>query len=266
MNIELEIIDISLLQAFKESVNYNIDNVLKKIKEEDIPVDYFQFYNSISSVYSSRIEGEEIDFDSFFKHKFMNVKYKPDYTKKADDLVKAYEFAFDNELNLDNVLKSHSILTDNLLPKSHRGIIRNNPMFVLNSDDRIEYVASEPKIVKQELNKLFSDIEKLRIEELSTSETLFFASFIHLVFVKIHPFQDGNGRTARLIEKWFLFDKLGDKAVSIGLEKNYYNYLSDYYSNIKKIGLEYDELDYSKSLDFLQMTLKGLANQGQTTK
>ena len=258
MNIEFEIIDISLLPAFKESVNYNIDNVLKKIKEENTPVDYFQFYNSISSVYSSRIEGEEIDFDSFFKHKFMNVKYKPDYTKKADDLVKAYEFAFDNELNLDNVLKSHSILTDNLLPKSQRGIIRNNAMFVLNSDDRIEYVASDPKIVKQELNKLFSDIEKLRIEKLSTSETLFFASFIHLVFVKIHPFQDGNGRAARLIEKWFLFDKLGDKAVSIGLEKNYYNYLSDYYSNIKKIGLEYDELDYSKSLDFLQMTLKGL--------
>ena len=259
MNIELKIVDISLLQAFKESVNYNIDNVLKKIKEEDTPVDYFQFYNSISSVYSSRIEGEEIDFDSFFKHKFMNVKYKPDYTKKADDLVKAYEFAFDNELNLDNVLKSHSILTDNLLPKSHRGIIRNNPMFVLNSDDRIEYVASEPKIVKQELNKLFSDIEKLRIEKLSTSETLFFASFIHLAFVKIHPFQDGNGRTARLIEKWFLFDKLGDKAVSIGLEKNYYNYLSDYYGNIKKISLEYDDLDYSKSLDFLQMTLKGIS-------
>ena len=244
MNIEFEIIDISLLQAFKELVNFNIDNVLKNIKEENIPVDYFQFYNSISSVYSSKIEGEEIDFDSFFKHKFMNVKYKPDYTKKADDLVKAYEFAFDNELNIDNVLKSHSILTDNLLPKSQQGIIRNNPMFVLNSDDRIEYVASEPKIVKQELNKLFSDIEKLRIEKLSTSETLFFASFIHLAFVKIHPFQDGNGRAARLIEKWFLFDKLGDKAVPIGLEKNYYTNLSDYYSNIQKIGLEYDELEY----------------------
>ena len=89
MNIELEIIDISLLQKYKESVNYNIDNVLNKLREENIPVDYFQFYNSISSVYSSKIEGEEIDYDSFFKHKFLNIEYKPDYTRKADDLVRA---------------------------------------------------------------------------------------------------------------------------------------------------------------------------------
>ncbi|MBL0098191.1 MAG: Fic family protein [Bacteroidetes bacterium] len=34
---------------------------------------------------------------------------------------------------------------------------------------------------------------------------------IHLVFVKIHPLNDGNGRSARLIEKWFLAQKLGKK-------------------------------------------------------
>lgn len=261
MNIELDIIDTSLLKEFKESVDFDIDNVLKKIKEENIPVNYFQFYNSISSVYSSKIEGEDIDFDSFFKYKFMNVKYKPDYTQKADDLVKAYEFAFRNKLNLNNVLEAHAILSDNLLPKSQRGLIRNNPMFVLNNDDRIEYVAAEPSIAKHELDRLFSDIDKLRQEKLSSNEILFFASSIHLIFVKIHPLQDGNGRTARLIEKWFLVEKLGDKGVAIGLEKNYFNNLTDYYKNIRKLGIEYEELDYSKSLDFLRMTLIGLLGQ-----
>lgn len=48
-----------------------------------MPVDYFQFYKSVSSVYSSKIEGEDIDFDSFFKHKFLKVKFKPDYTRKS---------------------------------------------------------------------------------------------------------------------------------------------------------------------------------------
>ena len=134
---------------------------------------------------------------------------------------------------------------------------------VLNNEDRIEYVAAEPSIVKQELNKLFFDIEKLRRTNLNTIETMFFASFIHLVFVKIHPLQDGNGRMARLIEKWFLFEKLGDKGVPIGLEKNYYNNLSDYYRNIKKLGVEYVDLDYSKSLDFLKMTINGLITQGE---
>ena len=264
MDIKLNIIKTDLLKDFKKSVNYDIDSILSQIKEEKIPVDYFHFYTSIASVYSSKIEGEDIDFDSFFKHKFMNIKYKPDYTKKTDDLVKAYEFAFENKLNLDNVLKSHTILSNNLLPKSQRGLIRNNPMFVLNNEDRIEYVAAEPNIVKQELDKLFSDIDKLQRTNLNTIETMFFASFIHLVFVKIHPLQDGNGRTARLIEKWFLVEKLGDKGVSIGLEKNYYKNLVDYYKNLKKLGFEYVDLDYSKSLDFLKMTINGLIAQIET--
>ena len=45
---------------------------------------------------------------------------------------------------------------------------------------------------------------------------------IHLLFVKIHPWNDGNGRSARLIEKWFIAQKLGDKAWFIQSEKNYY--------------------------------------------
>jgi len=39
--------------------------------------------------------------------------------------------------------------------------------------------------------------------EVLTDSELFFAALIHLVFVKIHPFDDGNGRAARLLEKWF---------------------------------------------------------------
>ena len=92
-------------------------------------------------------------------------------------------------------------------------------MFVLNEEDRIEYVACEPNEVKEEWNKLFRDIKKLRKADLNTNEVFYYASLIHLVFLKIHPLQDGNGRTARLIEKWFLREKLGDDAISIELEK-----------------------------------------------
>jgi len=157
-----------------------------------------------------------------------------------------------------NVKKAHSILSSNLLPQSQQGLIRTNPMFVINSNDQIEYVAASPDIVKKELEKLFHDIKILQSKEINSFEIFYYASLIHLVFVKIHPFQDGNGRTARLIEKWFLLEKLGEKATSIQLEKNYYKKLKDHYNNIKKLGLEYDELDYKKSLDFLLMTVQSL--------
>ena len=226
-----------------------------------MPVDYFQFYKSVSAVYSSKIEGEDIDFDSYFKHRFLKVKFKPDYTRKADDLYSAYDFIDNHKLTFENVQKAHSLLSRNLLPKSQQGKVRNNPMFVINSNDKIEYVAAGPGIVKSEIDKLFNDIDLLQRSDLNPFEIFYYASLIHLAFVKIHPFQDGNGRTARLIEKWFLIEKIGQKATSVQLEKNYYKELNDYYENIRKIGLEYEDLDYSKSLDFLLMTIKGIDNQ-----
>jgi len=77
-------------------------------------------------------------------------------------------------------------------------------MFVINNNDQIEYVATSPDQVNTELEKLFQYIESLQEKELNSYEIFYYASMIHLVFVKIHPFQDGNGRTARLLEKWFL--------------------------------------------------------------
>lgn len=258
---DFKILTDKLLDNYIKAVNESPFDKIDKIKKLDMPVDYFQFYKSVSSVYSSKIEGEDIDFDSYFKHKFLKVKFKPDYTQKADDLYTAYDFIENNALTLENVKKAHAILSKNLLPKSQQGVIRDNPMFVINSDDKIEYVAASPKIVEKELAKLFYDIALLQQINLNPFQIFYYASLVHLVFVKIHPFQDGNGRTARLIEKWFLIEKIGKKATAIQLEKNYYKRLKDYYANIRKIGLEYKDLDYSKCLNFLLMTVKGLDNQ-----
>jgi len=253
-----EILTSELLVEFTMQVKESPIHKLNRIPKLELPVDYFQFYKSVSSVYSSKIEGEDIDFDSFFKHKFMNVQFQAVYTKKADDLYSAYDFIDSNKLNLENVIKAHALLSANLLPKSQQRLIRTNPMFVINSEDQIEYVAASPEFVNRELKKLFNDIKTLQSKELNSYEIFYYASLIHLVFVKIHPFQDGNGRTARLIEKWFLLENIGEKANSIQLEKNYYKKLKDYYFNIKKLGLEYEELDYKKSLDFLLMTVQSL--------
>ena len=131
-------------------------------------------------------------------------------------------------------------------------------MFVMNEDNRIEYVACEPNLVKNEWNKLFRDIKKLKNQKLDIQEVFYFASLIHLVFLKIHPLQDGNGRTGRLLEKWFLKEKLGSLATSIELEKNYYLNKQNYYDNIRKLGMDYDTLDYSNALDFLLMTVESI--------
>jgi Fic family protein len=230
--------------------------------DSELSADTFSFYTSVSAVFSSKIEGEEMELDSFIKHKLMGVKFTPDHTQKIDDLYEAYQFAKQEPLNADTIKKAHTLLTTHILQKEQRGELRTGNMFVTTKDGKIEYVACAPGNVKAELGKLYNDISLLMSAKLTVDETFFFAAMIHLVFVKIHPFNDGNGRTARLLEKWFLAQKLGYKAWFIQSEKNYYANHQTYYHNIRLLGLEYELLDYAQALPFLLMLPEAVITPG----
>ncbi len=253
MEYQLKIIPVTLLDEYCKLVDDNLRSSFDKLRDAEISTDTFSFYTSVASVFSSKMEGEDIELDSYIKHKKYGVHFLPDYTRKIDDLYNAYTFAKSNELNQENVNAAHQLLTTHILSKHQRGKLRTQNMYVSTPDGKIEYVAAVPAGVKVEMGKLYADIETLLSLDMDIKQAFFFASMIHLIFVKIHPFNDGNGRTARLLEKWFLAQKLGFKAWFIQSEKNYYQQHQVYYNNLRMLGLEYQELDYSKALPFLLM-------------
>lgn len=65
MENDLKILTKKYLAQYKSSISEKPDILMQNMEKKKIQVDYFQFYNSVSSVYSSKIEGEDIDFDSF---------------------------------------------------------------------------------------------------------------------------------------------------------------------------------------------------------
>ncbi|MEO5581489.1 MAG: Fic family protein [Saprospiraceae bacterium] len=255
---KLNIISEDLLQNYKEHINNSTIEKFKRLEDSPLSISSFSFYSSVSAVYSSKIEGEDIELDSYVKHKRFGIEFKPDYTRKIDDLYSAYEFAQSNTLNAENINFALQLLTKNILPESKQGKIRTTNMHVTTPDGKIEYVAASPFVVAPELDKLFKDIGGLLQDDLSFEEVFFFAAMIHLIFVKIHPFDDGNGRTARLLEKWFIAEKLGKSSWYIESEKQYYQNHSLYYQHIRRLGLEYELLDYSKALPFLLMLPESL--------
>ena len=253
MKEHLQIIPTDLLETYLKQVPKTLQASFDALEDAEISTDTFSFYVSVSSVYSSKIEGEKIELDSYIKHKKFGIQFLPDYTKKIDDLYNAYAFAKSSELNPKKISEAHKLLSKHIVAKKWQGKFRNHNMYVTTPDGRIEYVAASPNEVEAEMEKFHNDIEILLKTKLSIEEVFFFASLIHLVFVKIHPWNDGNGRTARLLEKWFLAQKLGNKAWFIQSEKMYYNQHNNYYKNIRLLGLEYPDLDYKQSLSFLLM-------------
>jgi Fic family protein len=257
-NLALQIISTDLLEQYRNNFDKSIADNFEQLEDSTISIESFSFYTSVSAVFSSKIEGEDIDIDSFIKHKRFGVNYLPDYTQKIDDLYDAYSFAQQNNLTQSSFEWSHAMLTKNILQQKHQGKIRTGNMYVLTDDGRIEYVAASPNSLASEMGKLYADIETLLQANLSFEEIFFFASMLHLVFVKIHPFEDGNGRAGRLLEKWFLAAKLGAKAWYVQSEKHYYNNHQLYYNILRQLGLEYEELQYGIALPFLEMLPKSV--------
>lgn len=212
----------------------------------------FEYLTKSSAVYSSNIEGNSIDLNSYMNYELNKDKFKiGKEIEEIEDLIEAYEFAQKNNLNEENLLTCHKIFSETLLIKSKRGKYRIEQVGVFGKSG-LAYMAIEPEFVKQEMKTFFHDIEELISSGLSEKEVFYFASLIHLKFAHIHPFRDGNGRAARLLEKWFITEKLGRDYWKISTEEYYKLNQARYYETIN-LGVNYYELNYDKCLGFLEM-------------
>ncbi len=212
----------------------------------------FDYLTKSSAIYSSNIEGNSIDLNSFMNYELSKGKFKiGKEIEEIENLIIAYELAQKNDLTENNLLTCHKILSETLLIKSKRGKYRIEQVGVFGKLG-MAYLAVEPEFVEKEMKILFNDILELLDKSLTQQEVFYFASLIHLRFVHIHPFRDGNGRAARLLEKWFISKKLGKDFWKIPSEEHYKLNQKEYYNAIN-LGVNFYELDYDKCLSFLEL-------------
>ncbi len=218
----------------------------------------FEYYILASSLYSSKIEGNTLDVNSFFRQRIDKETLKNKDVQEIENLAKAYQLAATLTPNKLNFLKAHGLLAKTLLPAKERGKTRTYQVGIRDAETmKPVYMAVEPKFVNAELHKLFADISILLKRKLSYKEVFYYASMIHLWIAAIHPFEDGNGRAARLLEKWFLVSKLGEAAWSIQSEKYYWDHRPEYYQNIA-LGFNYYALHWDRCIPFLLMLSEAL--------
>lgn len=255
----MRIIDEKYFDRYNDLIGNQIENLCESFNYTEKVTDV-GYQTQASAVYSSNIEGNSIDLNSFMNYKLSQEKFKPQKEiQEIENLIAAYQFAQSNPLTEKNFLQCHQIFARTLVIKSKQGKYRNEKVGVFGQSGLV-YLAIEPEFVKSTMSDFFADLNILLKMDLPKSKVFYFASLIHLIFAHIHPFRDGNGRAARLLEKWFLSEKLGKEFWKLSSEKHYKEHQTEYYSNIN-LGVNFYELDYNKCLPFLLMLPKSLENK-----
>ena len=123
----------------------------------------------------------------------------------------------------NDLLKAHGILT--YLLDDESGKYRSHGEGVFNGD-KVIFVAPSEKMVPTLMKQLFDWLKNDLDTPLIIKSCVF-----HYEFVFIHPFGDGNGRTARFWQNLIL-SKWNNIFEFVPLESQIYKYQTEYYAKI----------------------------------
>ena len=211
---------------------------------------------AVSAYSSTSIEGNPLpltDVKRILKNKseFVRDSEKEvlNYNKalvELDGLIKAEKISLD----LDWLEKIQKLVVEGLVAKHNCGHIRQEPVFV--NDPRAGktiYWPPDHQEVIPMLKELFEFLKKNN----RTIDPLVLAGIFHRQFVIVHPFVDGNGRTARLATK-ILLAKMGLDTFNLFSFENYYNSnVTKYFAEVGLLGNYYDlasQIDFTSWLEY----------------
>lgn len=218
-----------LIQASISSINYisyqfNITNNLQQklhyldhnfgagLKKERLlsELDKQQYLNNAlmeESIFSSMIEGATT---TRVQAKDMLRKNKSPKNKSEQMILNNYEtiqYISDHkteEVSIEKLYEIHRLVTKNTLEEEKVGVFRNtNEIHVMNEiTGEIVHTPPDFKILNN-LMKSFCDFFNHNPKD-NFIHPIVKASILHFFIGYIHPFVDGNGRTARALFYWYL--------------------------------------------------------------
>jgi len=146
----------------------------------------------------------------------------------------------DNKITEKTVLKIHRMITKGTLenPK-YEGVYRDRQVVVVNRlTGKIVFHPPKTEDVLHLMNAL---LNWLMDEETQNMDPVLQAGIVHYEFVRIHPFVDGNGRTARTLATLILYIRGFDTRRFFALDEYYDSDRMAYYRALQSVD--------SKSLD-----------------
>ena len=210
-----------------------ISNVMKKIGKLDnykdlnkMPV--LRRNNRIRSIHSSlAIEANSLSFDQV-KDIIDGKKVigPQDEIQEVKNAYEAYKLIKEvNQYSIKDLKKVHGVMT--YLTVDESGEFRKGNEGVFDENGNCIHVCPPPEQVDELMKQLFKWME----DNNGIVHPLILSSVFHYEFVFIHPFKDGNGRTARLWQNVIL-SNWEEIFEYVPIESQIKKYQEEYYSAI----------------------------------
>jgi len=218
----------------------------------------------ISSYSSTSIEGNPLPLTEVKRL----LKNRPENLRDSEKEVLNYNQALEElngslnkgkiMLSLKLVLQIQKKIMNSLIEKSRCGRLRTEPGFV--NDPRTRKTIYWPPD-HQDVKPLMEDLIGFVNANTLSIDPLILAGIFHKQFVVIHPFVDGNGRTARLATKVILA-AMGVNTFSLFSFENYYNRnVRKYFEKVGVLGNYYDIKDKINFADWLEYFTDGIIDE-----
>jgi len=158
------------------------------------------------------------------------------------------------------ILKIHQSVTSLTLPYEQSGYYRKGPVYVvrrrLGMPTETVYTAPRAELIQQLVADLIKWIHESGQQNINP---IIVAGIVHQEIAAIHPFADGNGRTARALATLILYQRGYDFRRLFALEDYYNKNRSGYYQAIN-IGKNYEERKTDFTL-WLEYFVKGFKEE-----
>lgn len=186
---------------------------------------------------STAIEGNKLTLDEVSQlaqgRKITAIrKEKQEVLNYLNVLTNIQDYQENGKITEKALLKLHKDITKNTLENlQHEGAYRKIQVYVGNKITG-EIAFMPPKA--EEVQKLIQNLLEWINQEKELNPILL-AGSVHYEFVRIHPFVDGNGRTARALATLILYTKDFDIKRFFALDDYYDSDRNAYYSALKSV-------------------------------
>ena len=174
---------------------------------------------------SATIEGARTTVQQVRDH-FKNPKTKDD--RMVINTIAGSNYAYNRPITERNIRTLWEKVVDGVCDnEAHRGTLYRDGMVYIGSGTRIVHTPARAEQLPELMDQWFS----FREEE--TGDLLIRSFVSHFYFVYLHPFCDGNGRMARILNASQLYHGGYKKMKSLPLSSAINKQLSGYYSSLE---------------------------------